>query len=745
MITIAKFDTSGAEASTTQWNTLFQKAWQALAVTGDGSTLLHPDDKDLYDNGVQSFKDLGHYLSYIETLIELDPVYLMLPIDEEPFFINTNTREIDVPKAFETCSGVESDNYAEIVTFIVDRYFDYKDLRESTIAVQWKNSNAGTEGLSIIQLIDLETYGADNKIRFGWPLTKEMTKKAGNLQFAVRFFTREGNNFNYLLNTTVQSIPIKPTLELTNNIKENHSDYNYFKQFVRNSQNPYYGEAAPVTFYKNLPDTASLDENNGKILRAQALAADLNPITYRWYYQSYTPYLYDPIDDNGLSAWPSIKPDIEGGKFYTYEKIDGTEDEFEYKEISDTFIWPESKPNEYNLYVTGVPQILKDINGRYNVAEKGTTGWSQYAPITGSWPTTRPALNLWMKTEEDAYIPLGADYKWPAEKVTNLYVKDTYLEILPGSDDITGEYWVEAINEKSYKNTEGKIIVVNSAKATSAKCAVNPPEMPELAQGFSLDEARFLTDSNNTIQLSLAVDEQNPERTYKLYKINKGIYSEVDSGKVIKNKDTGLDETPVYTVESSGTYSYDITSIINRQEKVAKEIETITFYDLPKTPSAKMFVKSSNDDSGNKIDVTTDTFKNSSIYNGSYSKVSDDKGNIFETATFGEGTDTSLTTYELIVERDDEIAAEGDYQTITYTWSRQINSKEEIITKDLIDPKDGDILSLTADGNNSNTLKIRVNGSDADVSYKCVISNKIAIDNLPTESALSNTYIFALT
>jgi hypothetical protein len=140
----------------------------------------------------------------------------MLPSDEEEFTIDANSRTIDVPKDFRACGGVQFDNYAEIITFKIDRYFDYKDLAEAKIAVQWMNKAANKEGVSFIDLIDVKTCGDEGKLRFGWPLTAEMTEKPGELYFAVRFYTAETKDgalkFNYLLNTVTQFIEIKPTL-----------------------------------------------------------------------------------------------------------------------------------------------------------------------------------------------------------------------------------------------------------------------------------------------------------------------------------------------------------------------------------------------------------------------------------------------------------------------------------------------------------------------------------------------------
>jgi hypothetical protein len=175
-----------SEDSIKKYNFLFRKAWQKLNNNG----LKEKDQQDA-DKGKEAFSNLAHYFGYLKDLIAIDPIYLMMPIDEEPFNIEANSRTIKPPSDLSQCRGVQSDNYAEIVTFIVDRYFDYKDLTTANVAVQWRNETSKAEGVSFIDLFDLETYGADNKIRFGWPLTAEMTSAPGNLTFAVRFFTSD--------------------------------------------------------------------------------------------------------------------------------------------------------------------------------------------------------------------------------------------------------------------------------------------------------------------------------------------------------------------------------------------------------------------------------------------------------------------------------------------------------------------------------------------------------------------------
>jgi hypothetical protein len=292
MITVAQFDNS---VNAEKWRSLFEKSWKYLKDNNKLKT------RDANENGKIAFSNLAHYFSYLEDLISENPMYLMLPIDEEPFEINANTREIKIPSAFSKCSGVQSDNNAEIITFTIDRYFDYQDLSLAQIAIQWINETTNAEAVSIINLIDLETYGKENKIRFGWPLTSEMTAAAGKLKFAVRFFMKneKSGEYDYLFNTLPASIPIKETLSHKDGLRENTVGIDYFKTFVKNSNNPSYTIPQPVVFQKDLPEIASIGEDDTLTLSVRAASADLNPINYQWYYDE---------DKYDVYEWTSERP-----------------------------------------------------------------------------------------------------------------------------------------------------------------------------------------------------------------------------------------------------------------------------------------------------------------------------------------------------------------------------------------------------------------------------------------------------
>ena len=67
------------------YNALFAEAYQALPEEKIREDCRH-DDK--------SFHSLEEYFAHIGYLREVDPKFLMLPLDENPFAINANTRTI---------------------------------------------------------------------------------------------------------------------------------------------------------------------------------------------------------------------------------------------------------------------------------------------------------------------------------------------------------------------------------------------------------------------------------------------------------------------------------------------------------------------------------------------------------------------------------------------------------------------------------------------------------------------------
>lgn len=354
---------------------------------------------ELKEAGVENLPERGYfatldeYFAHMGDIISLDDPsrYILLPLDETSegiFTINANDRTITIPSQFSKCGAVQNDEKCEIAVFTIDRYFDFQDLDLTQICVQWVNA-AGEEGISHIKYRDLKTY--PNKLRFGWPLTSNITKKEGPIQFAIRFYKRDDEDkIAYILNTLPATLTVKKSLNVTNPIIEEDAT-SLFHKFIENSQNPAYELAKNPFFVKpgkdivvsNISETGfgAIDENNELSFSAQAVANDLGAITYEWKYKA--------LDNEGNFADPVIL-------------VDGADYEV-----------TEQEPVE----------VARDADGK--IVRQG-------------------CQKYYTKDAEGALIPYFGD-EFPESET--FYIVDTVLKINNTSNEnIVGKYYVEATN-----------------------------------------------------------------------------------------------------------------------------------------------------------------------------------------------------------------------------------------------------------------------------------------------------------
>lgn len=238
--------------------------------------------------------------------------YIMMPLDdvgENAFDINLNTRAITVPVDFAKVGGVQSDQMAELVIFSVDRYFDYMDLANARIYVQWQLPDKDhTTGATEIQIKDLESK--PGKMRFAWPLYDTITENSGVVKFSVRFFiANDQNELAYSLNTLESTLVIKPALDPTATPTVEHVN-DLFSSAIINSQytndgrippqDPTFGypglemtimsEGSYVRNFseadgKSEPKTtkvAKLNSQDQLVMQAQAVTGDAGALHYTW-------------------------------------------------------------------------------------------------------------------------------------------------------------------------------------------------------------------------------------------------------------------------------------------------------------------------------------------------------------------------------------------------------------------------------------------------------------------------------
>ena len=161
-------------------------------------------------NGAIDINNVEGFFGNILEISALDKKYLRLPLDEPLFAIDANSRKITVPDEFRSNGlSVQGDHLAETVYFVIDRYFDYMDLNNTDVSINWKMGNETGK----TDRFTMSTDVIPGSIVFGWPVNNIITKKSGVLTFAVEFCRKDNQgNVLYDFNTLTASINIKEGL-----------------------------------------------------------------------------------------------------------------------------------------------------------------------------------------------------------------------------------------------------------------------------------------------------------------------------------------------------------------------------------------------------------------------------------------------------------------------------------------------------------------------------------------------------
>lgn len=143
----------------------------------------------------------AEYKEYLRQLaVSYNPpnVLIRVPANEPVYTVDLDSRVIEPPKNL----GVEADHEAELIYFIMDRYYDNIDLSECIGAVQFKNAK-NEEYMYIIPVYD--TASVPGKLIFAWNIQSPVTKYGGAVQFSFKFFKidKASGELLYELNTLV--------------------------------------------------------------------------------------------------------------------------------------------------------------------------------------------------------------------------------------------------------------------------------------------------------------------------------------------------------------------------------------------------------------------------------------------------------------------------------------------------------------------------------------------------------------
>ena len=268
--------------NTTKYKALFEKVSEILNLEPAISTL-------------------DEYFQHLHEISLKDPSLIILPLDEEKFFIDGNSRKIAVPQAFtKNGVGVQGDHYAEYIYFEIDRYFENIDFGSPSITAVVEFIDANQQKHFTKAWIKY-TDEKSSKVLIGWPITQDVTSKAGSIKFSVRLFELEGNSYKRSFGTLIGQLVVNPSLDFAiskaeiDNIQGNLNDdveKQVLDRMISSPAADYSKDkvVSPVFLFRYKEGVGPADPCNadaGDVLRVQAVAP--GSITYSWFKGEKTP------------------------------------------------------------------------------------------------------------------------------------------------------------------------------------------------------------------------------------------------------------------------------------------------------------------------------------------------------------------------------------------------------------------------------------------------------------------------
>lgn len=116
--------------------------------------------------------------------------------------VNLSTREIDSPKFL----SVNAEHKAEVVYFVMDRFYDYMDLINTTCVIQYISPD-NKPYVYVVPFYDIYTFRHLNKMIIPWNIDGAATQVAGPLKYSIRFYKLVGEGENAELVYNLNTLP----------------------------------------------------------------------------------------------------------------------------------------------------------------------------------------------------------------------------------------------------------------------------------------------------------------------------------------------------------------------------------------------------------------------------------------------------------------------------------------------------------------------------------------------------------
>lgn len=221
----------------------------------------------LDENGNVQYDNDGNVIMHNVNPYDNKPILsVILPSDEKTFDVDLNTRTISVP----TFLSVSKDHRAETIYFLVDRYYEYKDLSDTSCIIEFINAE-GEGGYYVVPFYDITSYPRyfdddyvehEAKMLIPWCIEGVATKGSGPVQFAIRFYQLDEENKSFIYNLRTQVA----TAQVLQGMDESELDANLDTDLMANlllQINSKLDQTESTIYWTDLPKyTTSTSSNN---------------------------------------------------------------------------------------------------------------------------------------------------------------------------------------------------------------------------------------------------------------------------------------------------------------------------------------------------------------------------------------------------------------------------------------------------------------------------------------------------
>lgn len=156
------------------------------------------------------------------------PAFALLPIAENIYHIDINTREVE-PPAF---ISLEKDHKSETIYFEIDRFVNYMDLATTCCVIQYNNPK-GQSRYYTVPFYDIYTKATEKKILFPWCIDAWATQAEGVVEFSIQFFkigtkfNNETNAMDNIISYSLNTLPVKTKILKGISLKQVNTDDYY--------------------------------------------------------------------------------------------------------------------------------------------------------------------------------------------------------------------------------------------------------------------------------------------------------------------------------------------------------------------------------------------------------------------------------------------------------------------------------------------------------------------------------------